>query len=80
MGRVRFRKSIPTELALTSGKKHFQEYLPVEVSATFEEAFEAAKPAKARYDAYIKSLQNSSIDAFTENELESLAASFLKKG
>jgi len=79
MGRVRFRKSIPTELALTSGKKHFQEYLPVEVSATFEEAFEAAKPAKARYDAYIKSLRNSSIDAFTENELESLAASFLKK-
>ena len=50
MGRVRFRKSIPTELALASGKKHFQEHLPVEVSATFEEAFEAAKPAKAGVD------------------------------
>lgn len=79
MGRVRFRKSIPTELAITAGRRHFQEYLPIEVSATFEEAFEAAKPARDRYNAYIKSLKNSSIDAFTENEIESLASSFLKK-
>ena len=79
MGRVRFRKAIPPELAIVAGTKAFQEYLPVDTSATFEEAFEAAKPARTRYEAFLKSLSNSSIDAFTENELEALAAQFLKR-
>ena len=79
MGRVRFRKAIPPDLAIVAGTKDFQEYLPLDPSASFDEAFEAAKPARARYDAFIKSLSNSSIDAFTENELEALAAKYLKK-
>ncbi|MEE3018174.1 MAG: hypothetical protein VX349_00240, partial [Pseudomonadota bacterium] len=32
----------------------------------------------ARYEALIKSLKNSSIDAYTENEIEALAAAYLK--
>ena len=79
MGRVRFRKSIPPGLATVAGTNAFQEYLSVDTSATFEEAFEAAKPAKTRYGALLKSLSNSSIDAFTENELEALAAQYLQK-
>ena len=79
MGRVRFRKKMPRDVELTFGKKHFQEYLPIDATATFDEAFEAAKPAKLRYDALVKSLRNTSIDAFTENELEALAAEYLRK-
>ena len=79
MGRVRFRKAIPPDLAIVAGKKDFQEYLPLDPSASFDEAFEAAKPARAGYEALIKTLSNSSIDAFTENELEALAANYLKK-
>lgn len=79
MGRVRFRKSIPPDLAIAYGKDVFQEYLPLATSASFEEAYEAAKPARVRYDALLKSLKNSSIDAFAENELEALAANYLKK-
>ena len=50
MGRVRFRKKMPRDVELAFGKKHFQEYLPIVATATFDEAFEAAKPAKLRID------------------------------
>ncbi|EGG30529.1 hypothetical protein IMCC3088_374 [Aequoribacter fuscus] len=63
----------------TYGKRLYVEYLDLDESATYDEAFEAAKPAKACYEAKIKSLRNSSPDAFTENELEALAADILKR-
>ena len=78
-GRVRYRKKVPPYLQQTYGKRLYVEYLDLDESATYDEAFEAAKPAKARYEAKIKSLRNSSPDAFTENELEALAADILKR-
>ena len=69
-GRVRYRKKVPPDVQQTYGKRLYVEYLDLDESASYDQAFEAAKPAKARYEALIKSLHNSSPDAFTENELE----------
>ena len=78
-GRVRFRKKVPPDVQLTFGKRLYVEYLDLDETATYDQAFEAAKPAKARYEALLKSLRNSSPDAFTENELEALASDYLKR-
>ena len=78
-GRVRYRKKVPPDVQQTYGKRLYVEYLDLDESASYDQAFEAAKPAKARYEALIKSLQNSSPDAFTENELEALASDLLKR-
>ena len=78
-GRLRYRIKVPPDLESTYGKRLYVEYLDLDESATYDQAFEAAKPAKARYEALIKSLRNSSPDAFTENELEALASDLLKR-
>jgi len=78
-GRLRYRIKVPPDVEPTYGKRLYVEYLDLDDSATYDQAFEAAKPAKARYEALIKSLRNSSPDAFTENELEALASDFLKR-
>ena len=78
-GRVRYRKKVPPNVQQTYGKRLYVEYLDLHESASYDQAFEAAKPAKARYKALIKSLHNSSPDAFTENELEALASDLLKR-
>ena len=78
-GRVRYRKKVPPDVQQTYGKRLYVEYLDLDESASYDQAFEAAKPAKARYEALIKSLHNSSPDAFTENELEALASDLLKR-
>ena len=78
-GRVRYRKKVPPDVQQTYGQRLYVEYLDLDESANYDEAFEAAKPAKARYEAKIKSLRNSSPDAFTENELEALASDLLKR-
>ena len=61
------------------GKRLCIEYLDLVDGTTYEEAFEAAKPAKARYEALVKSLRNSSPDGFTENELGALASDLIKR-
>ena len=63
-GRVRYRKKVPPDVQQTYGKRLYVEYLDLDESASYDQAFEAAKPAKARYEALIKSLHNSSPDAF----------------
>ena len=78
-GRVRFRRKVPPDAELVYGKRLYVEYLLLDETATYDQAFEAAKPAKARYEALIKSLRSSSPDAFTENELEALASDYLKR-
>lgn len=78
-GRLRYRIKVPPDVETTYGKRLYVEYLDLDDSATYDQAFEAAKPAKARYEALIKSLRNSSPDAFTENELEALASDHLKR-
>ena len=78
-GRLRYRIKVPPDVEPTYGKRLYVEYLDLDDSATYDQAFEAAKPAKARYEALIKSLRNSSPDAFTENELEALASDHLKR-
>lgn len=78
-GRLRYRIKVPPDVEPTYGKRLYVEYLDLDDGATYDQAFEAAKPAKARYEALIKSLRNSSPDAFTENELEALASDFLKR-
>ena len=78
-GRVRFRRKMPPDVESSYGKRLYVEYLDLDETATYDQAFEAAKPAKTRYDALIKSLRNSSPDAFTENELEALASDYLKR-
>ena len=44
------------------GKRLCIEYLDLVDVTTYEQAFEAAKPAEARYEALVKSLRNSSLD------------------
>ena len=61
------------------GKRLCIEYLDLVDVTTYEQAFEAAKPAEARYEALVKSLRNSSLDGFTENELGALASDLLKR-
>lgn len=78
-GNLRYRRQIPKDLVSIAGKSVYQEYLStLTPESSFEEAFEAAKPVTARYEVLIKSLKNSSIDAYTENEIEALAAAYLK--
>ena len=78
-GRLRLRKKVPPDVEPTYGKRLYVEYLDLDDNATYDQAFEAAKPAKARYEALVKSLRNSSPDAVTENELEALASDLLKR-
>ena len=78
-GRLRYRIKVPPDVDPMYGKLLYVEYLDLDDSATYDQAFEAAKPAKARYEALLKSLRNSSPDALTENELEALASDFLKR-
>ena len=78
-GNVRYRRQIPKDLTSIAGKRVYQEYLTtLTPESSFDDAFEAAKPVTLRYEALIKSLKNSSIDAYTENEIEALAAAYLK--
>ena len=78
-GNLRYRRQIPKALVSIAGKSVYQEYLStLTPESSFEEAFEAAKPVTARYEVLVKSLKNSSIDAYTENEIEALAAAYLK--
>lgn len=78
-GNVRYRRQMPKDLSSIAGKKVYQEYLStLTPESSFEDAYEAAKPVTARYEALVKSLKNSSIDAYTENEIEALAAAYLK--
>lgn len=78
-GNVRYRRQMPKDLSSIVGKKVYQEYLStLTPESSFEDAYEAAKPVTARYEALVKSLKNSSIDAYTENEIEALAAAYLK--
>jgi hypothetical protein len=78
-GNVRYRRQIPKDLTSIAGKKVYQEYLTtLTPESSFEDAFEAAKPVTARYEVLIKSLKNSSIDSYTENEIEALATAYLK--
>ena len=67
-GRVRYRKKVPPDVQQTYGKRLYVEYIDLDENASYDQAFEAVKPAKARYEALVKSLRNSSSDAFTENE------------
>ena len=48
--------------------------------ATYDQAFEAARPARARYEVLVKSLRKSSPDGFTKNELGAMAGDLLKLG
>ena len=77
--RVRYRKKVRPDVQQAYGTRLYVEYLNLDESANYDEAFGAAKPAKARYEAKIKSLRNSSPDAFTKNELEALASDLLKR-
>ena len=78
-GNVRYRRQIPKDLVSVTGRTVYSEYLTsLTPESSFEEAYEASKPVTARYDVLVKSLRNSSIDAYTENEIEALAAAYLK--
>lgn len=78
-GNVRYRRQIPKDLAQVAGKTVYSEYLAsLTPESSFEDAYEASKLPAARYDVLIKSLRNSSIDAYTENEIEALAMAYLK--
>lgn len=78
-GNTRYRRQIPKALVGVAGRSVYSEYLTsLTPESSFEEAYEAAKPVADRYSVLVKSLRNSSIDAYTENEIESLAAAYLK--
>ena len=74
-GNMRYGRQILKNLVSITGKRVYQEYL---TTLTSESSFDAAKPVTFRYKALIKLLKNSSIDAYTENEIEALAAAYLK--
>ena len=74
-GNVRYRCLIPRDLESIAEQKVYQEYLTtLTPKSSFDDTFEIAKPVILRFEALIKSLKKSSIDAYTEKQIEAIEA------
>jgi integrase len=75
-----FHRGIPTRLRSISGKSDFSRPLGLDAaSATEQEILEARIEAQRMYDLYLKTLENTSADAYADNEIEALAADVLRR-
>ena len=75
-----FHRGIPTRLRSISGKSDFSRPLGLDAaSATEQEILQARIEAQRMYDLYLKTLENTSADAYADNEIEALAADVLRR-
>ena len=75
-----FQRGIPTRLRPIAGKAAFSRPLGLDAATASEEQILTARiEAQKNYDLYLKTLENTSPDAFAESEIESLAAEVLRK-
>jgi len=75
-----FQRGIPTRLRPIAGKSSFSMPLGLDAAtATEEERLHARIEAQRMYELYLKTLENSSVDAFADNEIEALAADVLRR-
>jgi antitoxin component of MazEF toxin-antitoxin module len=75
-----FHRGIPTRLRSISGKSDFSRPLRLDAAtATEQQILEARIEAQRMYDLYLKTLENTSADAYADNEIEALAADVLRR-
>jgi integrase len=75
-----FQRAIPTQLRAIAGKANFSRPLELDAAtATEQEILEARIEAQRMYDLYLKTMENTSADAYAENEIEALAADVLRR-
>lgn len=75
-----FERGIPTRLRSVAGKANFSRPLRLDAAtATEQQVLEARIEAQRMYDLYLKTLENTSADAYADNEIEALAADVLRR-
>jgi hypothetical protein len=75
-----FQRGIPTKLRPVAGKANFSRPLGLDAAiATEQQILEARIEAQRMYDLYLKTLENTSADAYADNEIEALAADVLRR-
>ena len=75
-----FQRGIPIRLRPIAGKSSFSMPLGLDAAtATEEERLHARIEAQRMYELYLKTLENSSADAFADSEIEALAADVLRR-
>lgn len=75
-----FQRGIPTRLRPIARKAAYSRPLGLDAASASEEQILAARiEAQKFYDLYLKTLENTSPDAFVESEIEALAAEVLRK-
>lgn len=75
-----FQRAIPTQLRPIAGKTNFSRPLELDAAtATEQQILEARIEAQRMYELFLKTLENTSADAYAENEIEALAADVLRR-
>jgi integrase len=75
-----FERGIPTKLRSVAGKANFSRPLKLDAATADEQQIlEARIEAQRMYDLYLKTLENTSADAYADNEIEALAAEVLRR-
>ena len=75
-----FNRGIPLRLRSVAGKAMFSRPLGLNAAtATEQQILEARTEAQRMYDLYLKTLENTSADAYADNEIEALAADVLRR-
>jgi len=75
-----FNRGIPLRLRSVAGKAMFSRPLGLNAAtATEQQILEARIEAQRMYDLYLKTLENTSADAYADNEIEALAADVLRR-
>lgn len=70
-----FQRGIPLRLRSVAGKANFSRPLGLDAATAGEQQIlEARIEAQRMYDLYLKTLENTSADAYADNEIEALAA------
>jgi integrase len=75
-----FNRGIPLRLRSVAGKAMFSRPLELDAAiATEQQILEARREAQRMYDLYLKTLENTSADAYADNEIRALAADVLRR-
>ena len=75
-----FERGIPLRLRSVAGTANFSRPLRLDAAtATEQQILEARIEAQRMYDLYLKTLENTSADAYADNEIEALAADVLRR-
>ena len=75
-----FERGIPMKLPSVAGKANFSRPLGLDAAtATEQQILKARIEAHRMYDLYLKTLENTSADAYADIEIEALAADVLQR-